>query len=348
MQYMLALAKTPHPEPAPVFPLKMSLEKIELISSRVKERRKEGTRAFNFQDINSLSAYLFEVNKIPLLTAEEEIALSYRIREFDDEDSRKALIESNLRLVISIAKKFLGLGLNFQDLIQEGNLGLIEAVEKFDPERGCRFATYATWWIRQAIIRGIANNGRTIRLPVHISDIFQKFMKYSLSYMQKYNRPPTVKETAEYLLPVSREKAWKKVCRKYKMNLPMNHPLVDKKVREMKSKMERRIRNILNVAQEPISLEAPLGEEDTTVGDLVPVEDKNVPTILGEELGGLFEILNERERKILCLRFGLLDGTVRTLQEISDRFGISKERIRQKEEDALRKLRSVMEPGDWL
>ncbi|MCD4783048.1 MAG: sigma-70 family RNA polymerase sigma factor [Candidatus Eremiobacteraeota bacterium] len=321
---------------------------INEISGRIKNRRKERTSSILQPDFNSLSAYLTEVSKIPLLTADEEIALSYRVREHDDEESRKALIESNLRLVISIAKKFLGLGLTLQDLIQEGNLGLIEAVEKFDPERGCRFATYATWWIRQSVIRGIANNGRTIRLPVHISDIFQRFLKYSLRFLQKHNRPPTIEETALVLLPVSREKACKKVVRKLKRQIPLDHPLVDAKVKEMEKKMEYRIKNILNVAQDPVSLEAPLGEEDTTVGDFVPIEDAKKPDILMEELGDLFDVLNEREKKILCLRFGLIDGTTRTLQEISDRFGISKERIRQKEEDALRKLRTVMNRKDWL
>jgi len=327
---------------------RMTEELVNEISGRIKERRKKRASSVLQPDFNSLSAYLTEVSKIPLLTADEEIALSYRVREHDDEESRKALIESNLRLVISIAKKFLGLGLTLQDLIQEGNLGLIEAVEKFDPERGCRFATYATWWIRQSVIRGIANNGRTIRLPVHISDIFQKFLKFSLSFLQKNNRPPTIKEAAVTLLPVSREKARKKVVRKLKKQISLDHPLVDAKIREMEKKMEYRIKNILNVAQEPVSLEAPLGEEDTTVGDLVPVEDTDRPDILTEELGALFNVLNEREKKILCLRFGLIDGTTRTLQEISDRFGISKERIRQKEEDALRKLRTVMNRKDWL
>ena len=327
---------------------RMSDLQIHQISRKILEKRRKRSNSIPCPEFNSLSAYLFEVNKIPLLTADEEVALSYRIRLYDDEESRKALVESNLRLVISIAKKFLGLGLTFLDLIQEGNLGLIEAVEKFDPERGCRFATYATWWIRQAVIRGIANNGRTIRLPVHISDIFQKFIKFSLEFLQKYNRTPTYAEIARQLLPVSREKARKKVSRKLKKQVPIDDSRVDKKFQQMEKKMEQRIRNILNVAQDPISLEAPLGEEDTTVGDLIPIEGNKEVTVLTEELGDLFTVLNERERKILCLRFGLLDGKIRTLQEISDKFGISKERIRQKEEDALRKLRKVMNKKDWL
>lgn len=329
-------------------PIRLTHLQINLLADKVIEQRKKRAGVIPCPESNSLSAYLSEVNKIPLLTAEEEVALSHRIRLYDDEESRKALVESNLRLVISIAKRFLGLGLTFQDLIQEGNLGLIEAVEKFDPERGCRFATYATWWIRQSVIRGIANNGRTIRLPVHISDIFQKFIKFSLSFLQKNSRTPTYAEVARYLLPVSREKARKKVSRKLKKLVPMDDPRVDAKVEDMEKKMEQRIRNILNVAQDPISLEAPLGEEDTTVGDLIPIDQGKQVSILTEELGDLFSVLNEREKKILCLRFGLLDGTIRTLQEISDNFGISKERIRQKEEDALRKLRKVMKRRDWF
>lgn len=320
---------------------------IRAIVKRVIERRRNlSLQGFNSTD--SLSAYLNEVNKIPLLTAEEEIALAYRIRESNDPEARRILIESNLRLVISICKKFIGLGLSLQDLIQEGNLGLIEAVEKFDPNRGCRFATYATWWIRQSIIRGIANHSRTIRLPVHVSDILQRFLKFSAKFIHENNRPPTIQEAAEYLLPVSREKARKKVCRKLKRLVPLDHPMVEKKYQEMKKKMEQRIKDILSVAQDPLSLETPLGEEETTIGDLIPAHSFSLPHILPEELKKLFAHLDEREKRILLLRFGLIDGYPHTLQEISDKFGISKERIRQKEEDALRKLRALMEKKDWL
>jgi RNA polymerase primary sigma factor len=345
---MIALAVMSEPLPIESHVIRLTDIEINFIADKIKERRLKGSQSIPYENINSLSAYLFEVNKIPLLTAEEEVALSCLIRNYNDEEARKALVESNLRLVISLAKKFLGLGLTFQDLIQEGNLGLIEAVEKFDPERGCRFATYATWWIRQALIRGLANNGRTIRLPVHISDIFQKFAKYSLAFMQKNNRPPTVEETSRELLPVSREKAWRKVCRRLKKQISIDHPLVDRKVAEMEEKMAQRIKNILNVAQDPLSLETPVGDEETTVGDLVPVECSPEEALIREELGSLFSALSEREKKILCLRFGLIDGNVCTLQEISNQFGISKERIRQKEEDALKKLRSIMKKQDWL
>jgi len=345
---MMALALMSEPLPVESTVIRLTANEINAIADRIKERRQKGSQTIPYENINSLSAYLYEVNKIPLLTAEEEVALSHLVREQDDEEARKALIESNLRLVISLAKKFLGLGLTFQDLIQEGNLGLIEAVEKFDPERGCRFATYATWWIRQAVIRGLANNGRTIRLPVHISDIFQKFAKFSLAFMQKHNRPPTVEETARELLPVSREKAWRKVCRRAGKTISMDHPLFDRKFAEMEEKMVQRIKNILNVAQDPLSLETPIGDEETTVGDLVPVESSPDQDMIREELANLFNALSERERKIICMRFGLIDGTVCTLQEISNQFGISKERIRQKEEDALKKLRSIMKKQDWL
>lgn len=326
----------------------ITIDELETISHRVKTRTKFENGLMNLTDISSLSAYMYEVNKIPLLSGREEVALSYRIRTFNDEDARRALIESNLRLVISISKKFLGLGLSLQDLIQEGNMGLLEAVEKFDPERGCRFATYATWWIRQAIIRGLANNGRTIRLPVHISDLLQRFLKYSLEYVQKNDRAPAIEEASRYLLPVCREKARKKICRKLRRIVPMDDPLVDRKVRQMEKKMENRIREILNISQDPISLEAPLGDEDTTLGELVPMEDGFGEYFLPEELGKVFRVLSERERAIICLRYGILDGEIRTLQEISDSFGISKERIRQKEEDALKKLRAIMKKKDWF
>ncbi len=328
-------------------PRKLSDEVINQLSDKIKYRHRRGCGAFPSQT-NSLGAYLHEVNKIPLLCAQEEVALAYRIRDFNDGEARMALIESNLRLVISIAKKFLGLGLTFQDLIQEGNMGLMEAVEKFDPDRGCRFATYATWWIRQSIIRGIANQSRTIRLPVHISDIFQRYIKFSSEFLHNYNRPPTFREVARELLPVSREKARRKVARRLKKEVSPDDPRVDRKVWEMQKKMESQIKSIVNLAQDPISLETPLGEDDTTVGDLVACPGNDQPEILTRELRRILESLTDREKKILCLRYGLVDGTTRTLKEISQNFGISKERIRQKEEDALNKLRATLCRGDWL
>jgi RNA polymerase primary sigma factor len=320
---------------------------INIIADRVISRNKKRSSVFS-GDITSLVAYLNEVKKIPLLKNDEEIALAHRIKNYQDEEARKALIESNLRLVISISKKFVGLGLTLQDLIQEGNLGLIEASEKFDPDRGCRFATYATWWIRQGIIRGLANQGRTIRLPVHISDIVQRFTKFSLKFLQENDRLPTVAEAARAILPVSKEKARRKVSRKMKQTLPFDDFRVERKVREMEEKMEQQLKEILNISQEPISLETPVGEDETTIGELVPAEDNECNFIMKEELKDLFLHISSRERNIICLRFGLIDGNSMTLQEISNNIGISKERIRQKEVDALRKLRKAIRRSDWL
>lgn len=303
--------------------------------------------ALSFLDINSLTAYLQEVYKIPLLSPEEERSLAERIK-MHDASARRALIEANLRLVISIAKKFLGLGLTFQDLIQEGNIGLMEAVEKFDPTRGCRFATYATWWIRQSIIRSIANQGRTIRLPVHIAEAFQKFIQMQVKHLQEHGRAPGLHLVSKVLFPVCEDKVRRKVSKSLKQELAPEDPRVRAKVEEMEMASLTRLKEILAVAQEPVSLETPLGEEDTCIGDLVAAQVTPDLPVMRVEMARLLEHLNERERKILAFRFGLIDGNIRTLQEISDEFGISKERIRQKEEDALRKLRMVMTRDDWL
>jgi RNA polymerase primary sigma factor len=301
----------------------------------------------NFLDINSLTAYLQEVYKIPLLTAEEERSLAKRIKK-GDQSARRALIEANLRLVISIAKKFLGLGLTFQDLIQEGNIGLMEAVEKFDHTRGCRFATYATWWIRQSIIRSIANQGRMIRLPVHIAEAFQKYIQLQVKHLQEHGKAPGLDLVSKVLFPVCEDKVRRKLSKSMKQELNSADPRVVAKVDEMQQASVTRLKEILAVAQEPVSLETPLGEEDTCIGDLVAAQTTPDAPVMRAEMAKLLENLNERERKILAFRFGLIDGNIRTLQEISDEFGISKERIRQKEEDALRKLRLVMTRQDWL
>ncbi|MBM3465047.1 MAG: sigma-70 family RNA polymerase sigma factor [Armatimonadetes bacterium] len=301
----------------------------------------------NFLDINSLTAYLQEVYKIQLLTAEEERELAKRIKKGENA-ARRALIEANLRLVISIAKKFMGLGLTFQDLIQEGNIGLMEAVEKFDHTRGCRFATYATWWIRQSIIRSIANQGRMIRLPVHIAEAFQKFIQLQVKHLQEHGRPPGLDSVSKVLFPVCGDNVRRKLSKSLKSELNQDDPRVVEKIGELENASTVRLREILAVAQEPVSLETPLGEEDTCIGDLVAAAQTPDAPVMRVEMARLLQHLNERERKILAFRFGLIDGNIRTLQEISDEFGISKERIRQKEEDALRKLRLVMTKGDWL
>jgi RNA polymerase primary sigma factor len=322
---------------------------VKSAPARPRGRRpaRASAEVLSFLDINSLTAYLQEVYKIPLLTADEERDLAIRIKRGEGA-ARRALIEANLRLVISIAKKFLGLGLTFQDLIQEGNIGLMEAVEKFDHNRGCRFATYATWWIRQSIIRSIANQGRTIRLPVHIAEAFQKFIQLQVKYLQEHGRQAGLDIASKVLFPVDQEKVHRKLCKSLKLELCFEDPRVQAKIEEMEQASVNRLKEILAVAQEPVSLETPLGEEDTCIGDLVAAQATPDAPVMRVEMARLLGHLNERERKILAFRFGLIDGNIRTLQEISDEFGISKERIRQKEEDALRKLRTVMTKEDWL
>ena len=254
--------------------------------------------------------YLKEIGKVNLLTAEEEIELAKRMEE-GDEDAKKRLAEANLRLVVSIAKRYVGRGMLFLDLIQEGNLGLIKAVEKFDYRKGYKFSTYATWWIRQAITRAIADQARTIRIPVHMVETINKLIRVSRQLLQELGREPTPEEIAK----------------------------------EMEMSVDR-VREILKISQEPVSLETPIGEEeDSHLGDFI--QDDNVPvpadaaafTLLKEQLVEVLDTLTEREQKVLKLRFGLEDGRARTLEEVGKRFDVTRERIRQIEAKALRKLR---------
>ena len=254
--------------------------------------------------------YLKEIGKVPLLSAEEEIELAKRM-ELGDQEAKKRLAEANLRLVVSIAKRYVGRGMLFLDLIQEGNLGLIKAVEKFDYRKGYKFSTYATWWIRQAITRAIADQARTIRIPVHMVETINKLIRVSRQLLQELGREPTPEEIAA----------------------------------EMKMPVER-VREILKISQEPVSLETPIGEEeDSHLGDFI--QDDNVPvpadaaafTLLKEQLEEVLGTLTEREQKVLTLRFGLEDGRARTLEEVGKEFNVTRERIRQIEAKALRKLR---------
>ena len=254
--------------------------------------------------------YLKEIGKVPLLTAEEEIELAKRMEE-GDEEAKKRLAEANLRLVVSIAKRYVGRGMLFLALIQEGNLGLIKAVEKFDYRKGFKFSTYATWWIRQAITRAIADQARTIRIPVHMVETINKLVRVSRQLLQELGREPTPEEIAE------------------KMDIPVE-----------------RVREIIKISQEPVSLETPIGEEeDSHLGDFI--QDDNVPvpaeaaafTLLKEQLDEVLGTLTEREQKVLRLRFGLKDGRARTLEEVGKEFNVTRERIRQIEAKALRKLR---------
>ena len=254
--------------------------------------------------------YLKEIGKVPLLSAEEEIELAKKM-EVGDQDAKKRLAEANLRLVVSIAKRYVGRGMLFLDLIQEGNLGLIKAVEKFDYRKGYKFSTYATWWIRQAITRAIADQARTIRIPVHMVETINKLIRVSRQLLQELGREPSPEEIAD------------------EMGMPVD-----------------RVREILKISQEPVSLETPIGEEeDSHLGDFI--QDDNVPvpadaaafTLLKEQLVEVLGTLTEREQKVLRLRFGLDDGRARTLEEVGTVFNVTRERIRQIEAKALRKLR---------
>ena len=254
--------------------------------------------------------YLKEIGKVPLLTADEEIELAKRMEE-GDEEAKRRLCEANLRLVVSIAKRYVGRGMLFLDLIQEGNLGLIKAVDKFDYTKGYKFSTYATWWIRQAITRSIADQARTIRIPVHMVETINKLIRVSRQLLQTYGREPTPEEIAE----------------------------------EMGTSVDK-VREIQKIAQEPVSLETPIGEEeDSHLGDFIPDEDVPAPaeaaafSMLKEQLVEVLDTLTEREQKVLKLRFGLEDGRARTLEEVGKEFDVTRERIRQIEAKALRKLR---------
>lgn len=254
--------------------------------------------------------YLKEIGKVPLLSADQEIELAKRM-EKGDEEAKKKLAEANLRLVVSIAKRYVGRGMLFLDLIQEGNLGLIKAVEKFDYTKGYKFSTYATWWIRQAITRAIADQARTIRIPVHMVETINKLMRVSRQLLQELGRDPSPEEIAK------------------RMELPVS-----------------KVREIMKISQEPVSLETPIGEEeDSHLGDFIPDEDIPVPaeaaafTLLKEQLIEVLDTLTDREQKVLRLRFGLDDGRARTLEEVGKEFSVTRERIRQIEAKALRKLR---------
>lgn len=264
----------------------------------------------NFSTDDPVRMYLKEIGKIPLLTPEEEVELAIRMAD-GDEYAKQRMAEANLRLVVSIAKRYVGRGMLFLDLIQEGNLGLIKAVEKFDYTKGYKFSTYATWWIRQAITRAIADQARTIRIPVHMVETINKVIRVSRQLLQELGHDPSPEEIAE------------------EMGMPVE-----------------KVRDILKIAQEPVSLETPIGEEeDSHLGDFIPDEDASEPseaasfTLLKEQLTSVLSTLTPREEKVLRLRFGIEDGRTRTLEEVGKEFNVTRERIRQIEAKALRKLR---------
>lgn len=287
-----------------------ALDSLNFDSDSQKTAQVQQDSAKNAAMDDPVKVYLKEIGRIPLLTPEEEIELAIRIAD-GDEEAKKKLAESNLRLVVSIAKRYVGRGMQFLDLIQEGNLGLIKAVDKFDYTKGFKFSTYATWWIRQAITRAIADQARTIRIPVHMVETINKVKKTNSQLLHKNGRDPTPEEiAAEIDMPVEK------------------------------------VREILRVAQEPVSLETPIGEEeDSHLGDFIPDDDALAPAdaasqlLLKEQLAEVLKTLTEREAKVLSLRFGLEDGHPRTLEEVGKEFNVTRERIRQIEAKALRKLR---------
>ena len=264
----------------------------------------------SFATDDPVRMYLKEIGKVPLLTPEEEIDLAMKMSE-GSEEAKRRMTEANLRLVVSIAKRYVGRGMLFLDLIQEGNLGLIKAVEKFDYTKGYKFSTYATWWIRQAITRAIADQARTIRIPVHMVETINKTIRVSRQLLQELGHDPSAEEIAA------------------EMDLPVE-----------------KVRDILKIAQEPVSLETPIGEEeDSHLGDFIPDEDASEPSeaasfsLLREQLEEVLDTLAPREKKVLELRFGIIDGRTRTLEEVGKEFNVTRERIRQIEAKALRKLR---------
>lgn len=288
-----------------------ALDELEEIEDVTEEEIAEAeTLVDSFSTDDPVRMYLKEIGKVSLLSPEEEVELAIRMSE-GDEEAKRRMAEANLRLVVSIAKRYVGRGMLFLDLIQEGNLGLIKAVEKFDYTKGYKFSTYATWWIRQAITRAIADQARTIRIPVHMVETINKVIRVSRQLLQELGHDPSAEEIAE------------------EMSLPVE-----------------KVRDILKIAQEPVSLETPIGEEeDSHLGDFIPDEDASEPseaasfTLLKEQLMSVLGTLTPREEKVLRLRFGIEDGRTRTLEEVGKEFNVTRERIRQIEAKALRKLR---------
>ncbi len=297
-----------------------------------------------------LGLYFKEISKRRLLTADEEIALGRRIQS-GDQDARRELAEANLRLVIKIARQFRFSSFSTSDLIQEGNLGLLEAVDKFDPDKGCLFSTYACWWIRQAITRAIANKGRTIRLPVHINELLHKYYKMNNKVRANTGQDATMPQAAAHLMPVDLETARRKASRsaRAKKGLPAEDPRVKKMVAKMERRAEDRLQEILRMANQPISLETPVGEDsESSLKDLLPgQEELETPGLDRKSLAWLLSHLTVKERLLLSLRYGFDGGDGKTFAELSEVFGISRESVRQQELRALKKLRELAMRARW-
>lgn len=294
------------------FVLKPDLNEKEEEEAKIEEKVKKPTAQVELREIanDSIRLYLCEIGKVPLLTAKEEVDLARRIKK-GDQTAKKQLAEANLRLVVSIAKKYIGRGLSFLDLIQEGNIGLFRAVEKFDPDRGFKFSTYATWWIRQAITRAIADQARTIRIPVHMVETINKLTHAQRRLVQELGREPLVEELAA--------------------EMDMD---------------EKKVRHILKISQDIVSLEAPVGtEEDSKLGDFIEDDEAQSPLeatnrqLVKENIHEMLQYLSPRERKIIEMRFGLNDGVGHTLEEVGHEFGVTRERIRQIEAKVLQKMK---------
>jgi RNA polymerase primary sigma factor len=288
----------------------------------------------------SFTAYLAEVASVELLTREQEIELAERCQR-GDKEAVDALSQANLRLVISMARRYRGRGLSFLDLIQEGNLGLLEAVSKFDPAKGCRFSTYACWWIRQAITRAVANKGRTVRLPVHIHEVVQKY-NYLASRAAQVNEPLSITEASRALFPVSEDRTTKKVLRAVKKKKTETEILVKQ---GLEVDAARRLRSVLTMALEPVSLESPVSHEhgETCLGDVLPSTDCELTRRhLAQEWEWLLSHLSAKERDVINQRYGLGGEDARTLNELAEAYGVSRETIRQTELKAILRLRDVM------
>jgi RNA polymerase primary sigma factor len=328
---------------------KLTAEGVEIIDESGKEDEKE----LEDEDLllsdaapdDPVRMYLREIGRVPLLTPEQEVELAKAIEQ-GDESAKKALTEANLRLVVSIAKKYVSRGMLFLDLIQEGNMGLIRAVEKFNYRKGYKFSTYATWWIRQAITRSLADQARTIRIPVHMVETINRLLKVSRNLLQALGRDPSLEEIAQEMYPVDKNEVLDQLSRQAGYTLTLDDEIVKEEIKRRERLALDRVREIIKISQEPISIETPIGEEeDSRLGDFIEDHEAIAPAeaasniLLKERMEDFLQNLSPREKKVLQLRFGLEDGHPRTLEEVGQEFGVTRERIRQIEAKALRKLR---------